>query len=46
MKRIGLGVPFIVSLEDELKSHGISIDEPVLSEGELLNLLWESNSSK
>lgn len=46
MKRIGLGVPFIVSLEDELKSHGVSIDEPVLSEGELLNLLWESNSSK
>ncbi len=46
MKKIGLGVPFIVELEGQLEKQGIPIGEPVLSEGELLNLLWESNSNK
>ncbi|WP_036095821.1 energy-coupling factor ABC transporter ATP-binding protein [Listeria floridensis] len=45
MKQIGLGVPFIVELEERLKKQGISIEKPILSEGALLELLWQLNSN-
>lgn len=45
MKQIGLGVPFIVELEEKLSERGIRIDEPILSEGALLELLWQLNSN-
>ncbi|WP_239253461.1 energy-coupling factor ABC transporter ATP-binding protein [Listeria ilorinensis] len=45
MEKIGLGVPFIVELENRLAKKGYWSGESVLSEGALLDQLWTLHSS-
>lgn len=41
MKKIGLGVPFIIQLQEKLAALGVEKEEVVLSEGELMEQLWK-----
>lgn len=41
MKKIGLGVPFIIQLQERLAALGVKKEEVVLSEGELMEQLWK-----
>lgn len=45
MREIGLGVPFIIELQEKLVAGGFETGSTVLSEGALLDQLWKLNSS-
>lgn len=45
MREIGLGVPFIIELQEKLVAGGFETESTVLSEGALLNQLWKLNSN-
>lgn len=45
MREIGLGVPFIIELQEKLVAGGFETGSTVLSEGALLNQLWKLNSN-
>ncbi|MEN1009233.1 energy-coupling factor ABC transporter ATP-binding protein [Listeria monocytogenes] len=45
MREIGLGVPFIIELQEKLVAGGFEIGSTVLSEGALLDQLWKLNSN-
>ncbi|MBC1420225.1 energy-coupling factor ABC transporter ATP-binding protein [Listeria seeligeri] len=45
MRKIGLGVPFIIELQEKLAAGGFETGSTVLSEGALLNQLWKLNSN-
>ncbi|ELO8895140.1 energy-coupling factor ABC transporter ATP-binding protein [Listeria monocytogenes] len=45
MREIGLGVPFIIELQEKLVSGGFETGSTVLSEGALLDQLWKLNSN-
>lgn len=44
MREIGLGVPFIIELQEKLVAGGFETGSTVLSEGALLDQLWKLNS--
>ncbi|WP_270998557.1 energy-coupling factor ABC transporter ATP-binding protein [Listeria seeligeri] len=43
MRKIGLGVPFIIELQEKLAAGGFETGSTVLSEGALLDQLWKLN---
>ncbi len=45
MREIGLGVPFIIELQEKLVAGGFETGSTVLSEGALLDQLWKLNSN-
>ncbi len=45
MRKIGLGVPFIIELQEKLVAGGFETGSTVLSEGALLDQLWKLNSN-
>lgn len=45
MREIGLGVPFIIELQEKLVAGGFETESTVLSEGALLDQLWKLNSN-
>lgn len=45
MRKIGLGVPFIIELQEKLVAGGFETGSAVLSEGALLDQLWKLNSN-
>lgn len=45
MRAIGLGVPFIIELQEKLVAGGFETGSTVLSEGALLDQLWKLNSN-
>ncbi|CAM2362311.1 energy-coupling factor ABC transporter ATP-binding protein [Listeria seeligeri] len=45
MRKIGLGVPFIIELQEKLAAGGFETGSTVLSEGALLDQLWKLNSN-
>lgn len=45
MLEIGLGVPFIIELQEKLVAGGFETGSTVLSEGALLDQLWKLNSN-
>lgn len=45
MREIGLGVPFIIELQEKLVAGGFETGSNVLSEGALLDQLWKLNSN-
>lgn len=45
MRKIGLGVPFIIELQEKLVAGGFETESTVLSEGALLDQLWKLNSN-
>ncbi|EHO8570022.1 energy-coupling factor ABC transporter ATP-binding protein [Listeria monocytogenes] len=45
MREIGLGVPFIIELQEKLVVGGFETGSTVLSEGALLDQLWKLNSN-
>lgn len=45
MRAIGLGVPFIIELQEKLVAGGFETESTVLSEGALLDQLWKLNSN-
>ncbi|EKM9527921.1 energy-coupling factor ABC transporter ATP-binding protein [Listeria monocytogenes] len=45
MREIGLGVPFIIELQEKLVTGGFETGSTVLSEGALLDQLWKLNSN-
>ncbi|MBF2664437.1 energy-coupling factor ABC transporter ATP-binding protein [Listeria seeligeri] len=45
MRKIGLGVPFIIELQEKLAAGGFETGSTVLSEGALLDRLWKLNSN-
>ncbi|EFU2709011.1 energy-coupling factor ABC transporter ATP-binding protein [Listeria monocytogenes] len=45
MREIGLGVPFIIELQEKLVADGFETGSTVLSEGALLDQLWKLNSN-
>lgn len=45
MREIGLGVPFIIELQEKLVAGGFETVSTVLSEGALLDQLWKLNSN-
>ncbi|HAA6727214.1 TPA_asm: energy-coupling factor ABC transporter ATP-binding protein [Listeria monocytogenes] len=45
MREIGLGVPFIIELQEKLVAGGFETGRTVLSEGALLDQLWKLNSN-
>lgn len=45
MRKIGLGVPFIIELQEKLVAGGFETGSTVLSEGVLLDQLWKLNSN-
>lgn len=45
MREIGLGVPFIIELQEKLVAGGFETASTVLSEGALLDQLWKLNSN-
>lgn len=45
MREIGLGVPFIIELQEKLVAGGFETKSTVLSEGALLDQLWKLNSN-
>ncbi|EBF5161768.1 energy-coupling factor ABC transporter ATP-binding protein [Listeria monocytogenes] len=45
MREIGLGVPFIIELQEKLVAGGFETGSAVLSEGALLDQLWKLNSN-
>lgn len=45
MREIGLGVPFIIELQEKLVAVGFETGSTVLSEGALLDQLWKLNSN-
>ncbi|WP_163655133.1 energy-coupling factor ABC transporter ATP-binding protein [Listeria sp. PSOL-1] len=46
LKEIGLGVPFIIELQDRLTEQGLYKSDTVLAEGALLEELWTLHSKK
>ncbi|EAC4329510.1 energy-coupling factor ABC transporter ATP-binding protein [Listeria monocytogenes serotype 1/2a] len=45
MREIGLGVPFIIELQEKLVAGGFETGSTMLSEGALLDQLWKLNSN-
>ncbi|EAG9426769.1 energy-coupling factor ABC transporter ATP-binding protein [Listeria monocytogenes] len=45
MREIGLGVPFIIELQEKIVAGGFETGSTVLSEGALLDQLWKLNSN-
>lgn len=45
MREIGLGLPFIIELQEKLVAGGFETGSTVLSEGALLDQLWKLNSN-
>lgn len=45
MREIGLGVPFIIELQEKLVAGGFETGSTVLSKGALLDQLWKLNSN-
>ncbi|KAA9423918.1 energy-coupling factor ABC transporter ATP-binding protein [Listeria monocytogenes] len=45
MREIGLGIPFIIELQEKLVAGGFETGSTVLSEGALLDQLWKLNSN-
>ncbi|EHF2868079.1 energy-coupling factor ABC transporter ATP-binding protein [Listeria monocytogenes] len=45
MREIGLGVPFVIELQEKLVAGGFETGSTVLSEGALLDQLWKLNSN-
>lgn len=46
MRRIGLGVPFITSLQEKLEQSGVALSDRSLMEGALMEQLWTLHSNK